>query len=40
MFHANARGLPFAATWFGTTLVMPEPAFTPKLLAELIEMEK
>ncbi|MFC0187390.1 long-chain fatty acid--CoA ligase [Fictibacillus aquaticus] len=40
MFHVNAWGLPFAATWFGTSQVLPGPQFTPKLLAELIEMEK
>lgn len=40
MFHVNAWGLPFAATWFGTTQVMPGPAFTPELLAELITNEK
>ncbi|MCL6618018.1 MAG: AMP-binding protein, partial [Anoxybacillus ayderensis] len=40
MFHANAWGLPFAAVWFGTTLVMPGAAFTPKILAELMEQEK
>ncbi|MEH7385329.1 long-chain fatty acid--CoA ligase [Bacillus sp. JJ1521] len=40
MFHVNAWGLPFAATWFGTTQVMPGPYFTPKILAELIESEK
>ena len=40
MFHANAWGMPFAATWFGTTQVLPGPQFTPKLLAELIEKEK
>ncbi|MDF1509281.1 long-chain fatty acid--CoA ligase [Robertmurraya sp. DFI.2.37] len=40
MFHANAWGLPFAGVWFGTTLVMPGPYFTPKILAELIEQEK
>ncbi|PLR81179.1 fatty-acid--CoA ligase [Bacillus canaveralius] len=40
MFHVNAWGLPFAAVWFGTTLVMPGPYFTPKLIAELIEQEK
>ncbi|WP_194138513.1 long-chain fatty acid--CoA ligase [Robertmurraya kyonggiensis] len=40
MFHANAWGLPFAGVWFGTTLVMPGPYFTPKILAELIEEEK
>ncbi|WP_108672197.1 long-chain fatty acid--CoA ligase [Peribacillus acanthi] len=40
MFHANAWGLPFAATWFGTTQVLPGPQFTPKLIAELIQNEK
>ncbi|MFC0186753.1 long-chain fatty acid--CoA ligase [Fictibacillus aquaticus] len=40
MFHANAWGLPFTATWFGSTQVLPGPQFTPKLLAELIETEK
>lgn len=40
MFHVNAWGLPFAAVWFGTTLVMPGPYFTPKVLAELIDSEK
>ncbi|WP_197414455.1 long-chain fatty acid--CoA ligase [Bacillus sp. FJAT-29937] len=40
MFHVNAWGLPFAAVWFGTNLVMPGPYFTPKLLAELIQKEK
>ncbi|NMH68140.1 long-chain fatty acid--CoA ligase [Bacillus sp. RO3] len=39
MFHANAWGMPFAATWFGSTQVLPGPSFTPKLLAELIEEE-
>ncbi|MED4300275.1 long-chain fatty acid--CoA ligase [Geobacillus stearothermophilus] len=40
MFHVNAWGLPFAATWFGSTIVMPGPAFTPKVLAELIDAER
>jgi fatty-acyl-CoA synthase len=40
MFHVNAWGLPFAATWFGTTQVMPGPQFTPQVLAELIDEEK
>lgn len=40
MFHANAWGLPFAATWLGTTQILPGPMFTPKLLAEFIETEK
>ncbi|WP_066316739.1 long-chain fatty acid--CoA ligase [Bacillus sp. FJAT-29814] len=40
MFHANAWGMPFAGVWFGATLVLPGPYFTPKLLAELIQQEK
>ncbi|MEB3749661.1 long-chain fatty acid--CoA ligase [Geobacillus icigianus] len=40
MFHVNAWGMPFAATWFGSTTVMPGPAFTPNVLAELIETER
>ncbi|RPF51045.1 long-chain fatty acid--CoA ligase [Aquisalibacillus elongatus] len=40
MFHANAWGMPFASTWYGTTQVMPGPSFTPELLAELITQEK
>jgi fatty-acyl-CoA synthase len=40
MFHVNAWGLPFACVWFGTTLVLPGPYFTPKLIAELIQAEK
>ncbi|WP_110113823.1 long-chain fatty acid--CoA ligase [Bacillus sp. CGMCC 1.16541] len=39
MFHVNAWGLPFAAVWLGTSLVMPGPFFTPQILAELIESE-
>ncbi|MFS0862504.1 long-chain fatty acid--CoA ligase [Fredinandcohnia sp. 179-A 10B2 NHS] len=40
MFHVNAWGIPFAATWFGTTQIMPGPYFTPKIIAELIESQK
>jgi fatty-acyl-CoA synthase len=40
MFHANAWGMPFAAVWFGTSLVLPGPYFTPKLIAKLIEQER
>ncbi|WP_339164028.1 long-chain fatty acid--CoA ligase [Siminovitchia sp. FSL H7-0308] len=40
MFHVNAWGLPFVATWLGTTQVLPGPMVTPKLLAELIETHK
>ncbi|OCA86669.1 long-chain fatty acid--CoA ligase [Bacillus sp. FJAT-27986] len=39
MFHVNAWGLPFAATWFGATQVLPGPQFNPKLLAEFIQSE-
>lgn len=40
MFHVNAWGLPFAATWFGTKQVLPGPMFTPKILLEMIQKEK
>lgn len=40
MFHVNAWGIPFAAVWFGSNIVLPGPYFTPKILAELIEKEK
>lgn len=40
MFHVNAWGMPFAATWFGTTQVLPGPYPTPQILAELIEEHK
>jgi fatty-acyl-CoA synthase len=37
MFHANAWGMPFAATWMGATQVFPGPNMTPKVIAEMIE---
>lgn len=40
MFHANAWGMPFAGVWFGTSLVLPGPNFTPKLIADFIEKER
>ncbi|GIN86068.1 long-chain-fatty-acid--CoA ligase [Heyndrickxia sporothermodurans] len=40
MFHVNAWGMPFAATWFGSKQVLPGPMFTPKHLAEFIQEEK
>lgn len=40
MFHVNAWGIPFACVWFGAKLVLPGPAFSPKLIAELFEAEK
>jgi fatty-acyl-CoA synthase len=40
MFHANAWGLPFAAIWFGSRLVLPGPAPSPAVLLELITSER
>ncbi|CAG9613504.1 Long-chain-fatty-acid--CoA ligase [Bacillus rhizoplanae] len=40
MFHVNAWGLPFAATWFGSKQVLPGPMFTPKILLEMMQEEK
>ncbi|MCI0765150.1 long-chain fatty acid--CoA ligase [Bacillus sp. TL12] len=40
MFHVNAWGLPFAATWFGSKQVLPGPMFTPKILLEMIQNER
>lgn len=40
MFHANAWGLPFAATWFGSTQVFPGPGMTPQIIAEMLEEYK
>lgn len=40
MFHANAWGLPFAATWFGTTQVFPGPGMTPQIIADMLEEHK
>jgi len=40
MFHVNAWGTPYACTYFGSTLVLPGPNVTPKVIAELIEAEK
>ncbi len=37
MFHVNAWGLPFAATWFGATQVLPGPQFNSTLIAEFID---
>ncbi len=39
MFHANAWGLPFAAIWFGSKVVLPGPAPTPAILLDLITQE-
>ncbi|MFC7686804.1 long-chain fatty acid--CoA ligase [Ureibacillus sp. GCM10028918] len=40
MFHANAWGLPFACVAYGSTQVLPGPAFTPSLILDLVEQEK
>ena len=39
MFHVNAWGLPFAATWFGATLVFGGPGPTPADYVKLIRDE-
>lgn len=40
MFHANAWGQPYAATWFGAKQVLPGNDLSPKALARLIDSEK
>jgi fatty-acyl-CoA synthase len=40
MFHVMAWGLPFAATWLGTKMVMPGRVLTPDALCKLMEQEK
>lgn len=40
MFHANAWGLPFAATLVGAKQVYPGPHLQPAALADLIESER
>jgi len=40
MFHANAWGLPFAATLVGAKQVFPGPHLQPAALVELIETER
>lgn len=40
MFHVNAWGMPYAGVWFGTTMVLPGPNFTPKILLDLIQQER
>ncbi|WP_289890120.1 long-chain fatty acid--CoA ligase [Virgibacillus pantothenticus] len=39
MFHANAWGMPHAATWTGAKQVLPGPFPTPAILAALMETE-
>ena len=40
LFDANAWGLPFAAVWMGTTLVLPGPRPDLKVFCELMEQER
>ncbi len=40
MFHVNAWGIPFAATWMGAKLVLPGPRPDPKVFCELIQRER
>jgi fatty-acyl-CoA synthase len=40
MFHVNAWGLPFAATWMGAKQVLPGPRPDPRALCELIQGER
>jgi fatty-acyl-CoA synthase len=40
MFHANAWGLPYAATMAGAKLVLPGPRMDPAALAEIIATER
>ena len=39
-FHAMAWGIPYASTYVGATIVMPEPHFKPDALADLIESQR
>lgn len=40
MFHANAWGIPFAATWYGSSQVFPGPAMTPQIIADMLAKYK
>ncbi len=40
MFHVNAWGIPFAATWMGAKLVLPGPRPDPKVFCDLIQRER
>lgn len=40
MFHVNAWGMPFAALWYGSNIVLPGPAPSPEQLLELIHNER
>ena len=37
MFHVNAWGLPFAALWFGSTILLPGRRPSPETVASLLE---
>ena len=37
MFHVNAWGIPFAATWMGATLVLPGPRPDARMYCELLQ---
>ncbi len=40
MFHVNAWGIPFAATWMGATLVLPGPRPDARVYCELMQAER
>ncbi len=40
MFHVMAWGIPFAATWLGSKLVLPGKVLTPEVICKLFEQEK
>ena len=40
LFHAGAWGLPFAAVWMGSTLVLPGPRPDVKVFCELMDQER
>ncbi len=40
MFHVMAWGIPFAATWLGSKLVLPGRVLTPEAICTLFEQEK
>jgi fatty-acyl-CoA synthase len=40
MFHANAWGLPYAAVFAGSSIVLPGPNMTPKGIAAILRHEK
>jgi fatty-acyl-CoA synthase len=40
MFHVNAWGIPFAATWMGATQILPGPRPDARVYCELIQRER